>query len=86
MLTKLDYNYLEPDVQESEEEFEELEKGENCPPEEDEDSRNELTERYFSPRFIRYYFKPNFLRLKHVGATMEFVVGAKPVKKFRMIE
>ncbi|KAI6215518.1 GMP-PDE-delta domain-containing protein [Aphelenchoides besseyi] len=40
----------------------------------------------FSPRFIRYYFKPSFLRLKHVGATMEFVVGDQPVKKFRMIE
>lgn len=40
----------------------------------------------FSPRFIRYYFKPSFLRLRNVGATMEFVVGAKPVSKFRMIE
>ncbi|KAI6220079.1 hypothetical protein M3Y99_01619500 [Aphelenchoides fujianensis] len=42
--------------------------------------------RPFSPRFIRYYFKPSFLRLKHVGATMEFCVGSQPVKKFRMIE
>lgn len=39
-----------------------------------------------TPRFIRYYFKPSFLTLKHVGATMEFVVGDKPVNKFRMIE
>lgn len=39
-----------------------------------------------SPRFIRYYFKPSFLRLKHIGATMEFVVGNKAVNKFRMIE
>ena len=26
------------------------------------------------------------LQLKHVGATMEFVVGARPVRNFRMIE
>ncbi|CAD5225455.1 unnamed protein product [Bursaphelenchus xylophilus] len=40
----------------------------------------------FSPRFIRYYFKPSFLQLKNVGATMEFSVGDMPVNKFRMIE
>jgi len=40
----------------------------------------------FTPRFIRYYFKPSFLRLKNIGATMEFVVGTKPVSRFRMIE
>ncbi|CAD5218134.1 unnamed protein product [Bursaphelenchus okinawaensis] len=40
----------------------------------------------FSPRFIRYYFKSSFLQLKNVGATMEFIVGDKPVHKFRMIE
>jgi len=40
----------------------------------------------FTPRFIRYYFKPSFLRLKNIGATMEFVVGDKAVEKFRMIE
>lgn len=40
----------------------------------------------FTPRFIRYYFKPSFLRLRHIGATMEFVVGNKPINNFRMIE
>lgn len=65
--------------------MEENENEENCQPDDDE-RNNELTESYFSPRFIRYYFKPDFLRLKHVGATMEFVVGTKPVNKFRMIE
>ncbi|XP_052073888.1 protein unc-119 homolog B-A-like [Mytilus californianus] len=37
-------------------------------------------------RFVRYQFTPQFLRLKTVGATVEFVVGDKPVSKFRMIE
>lgn len=37
-------------------------------------------------RFVRYHFTPQFLRLKTVGATVEFVVGNKPVKDFRMIE
>jgi len=37
-------------------------------------------------RFVRYQFTPQFLRLKHVGATVEFTVGEKPVNKFRMIE
>jgi len=37
-------------------------------------------------RFVRYQFTPQFLRLKHVGATVEFTVGEKPVSKFRMIE
>ncbi|VIO90827.1 Uncharacterized protein BM_BM11378 [Brugia malayi] len=37
-------------------------------------------------RFVRYQFTPAFLLLKHVGATVEFNVGSKPVNKFRMIE
>lgn len=37
-------------------------------------------------RFVRYQFTPQFLKLKTVGATVEFVVGEKEVKKFRMIE
>lgn len=37
-------------------------------------------------RFVRYQFTPQFLKLKTVGATVEFVVGDKPVSKFRMIE
>jgi hypothetical protein len=56
-------------------------------PEEEENSEeNKEDSAQFSPRFIRYYFKPSFLHLKHVGATMEFLVGDKPVRKFRMIE
>lgn len=63
-----------------------------CLEEEDEEEatggvENETEEdKCYSPRFIRYYFKPSFLRLRNVGATMEFVVGDKPVSKFRMIE
>ncbi|KAJ8316424.1 hypothetical protein KUTeg_006438 [Tegillarca granosa] len=37
-------------------------------------------------RFVRYQFTPQFLKLKNVGATVEFVVGDRPVNKFRMIE
>eukprot|EP00095_Tigriopus_kingsejongensis_P003053 snap_masked-scaffold101_size371023-processed-gene-0.10 protein:Tk03053 transcript:snap_masked-scaffold101_size371023-processed-gene-0.10-mRNA-1 annotation:"hypothetical protein BRAFLDRAFT_89535" len=37
-------------------------------------------------RFVRYQFTPEFLKLRHVGATVEFTVGPKPVKDFRMIE
>ncbi|XP_015596543.1 protein unc-119 homolog [Cephus cinctus] len=37
-------------------------------------------------RFVRYQFTPQFLKLKTVGATVEFMVGARPVNKFRMIE
>ncbi|KRT78965.1 hypothetical protein AMK59_8030 [Oryctes borbonicus] len=39
-----------------------------------------------SGRFVRYQFTPQFLKLKTVGATVEFTVGSKPVNKFRMIE
>nr|CAG4643491.1 EOG090X0D9B [Ilyocryptus agilis] len=39
-----------------------------------------------SGRFVRYQFTPQFLKLKTVGATVEFVVGDKPVNSFRMIE
>ncbi|KAJ8887229.1 hypothetical protein PR048_013444, partial [Dryococelus australis] len=37
-------------------------------------------------RFVRYQFTPQFLKLKTVGATVEFTVGSKAVSKFRMIE
>uniref|UniRef100_A0A915M370 GMP phosphodiesterase delta subunit domain-containing protein n=1 Tax=Meloidogyne javanica TaxID=6303 RepID=A0A915M370_MELJA len=53
---------------------------------EEEPTDNHDDEKTFTPRFIRYYFKPSFLRLRHIGATMEFVVGDKPVSNFRMIE
>ncbi|XP_026476967.1 protein unc-119 homolog [Ctenocephalides felis] len=39
-----------------------------------------------SGRFVRYQFTPQFLKLKTVGATVEFTVGQFPVKRFRMIE
>ncbi|XP_055592056.1 protein unc-119 homolog [Uranotaenia lowii] len=37
-------------------------------------------------RYVRYQFTPQFLKLKTVGATVEFTVGNKSVKNFRMIE
>ncbi|GLV37074.1 unc-119 [Carabus blaptoides fortunei] len=37
-------------------------------------------------RFVRYQFTPQFLKLKTVGATVEFTVGSRPVNRFRMIE
>jgi len=35
---------------------------------------------------VRYQFTPQFLKLKTVGATIEFLVGPKPINNFRMIE
>ncbi|XP_075248993.1 protein unc-119-like [Convolutriloba macropyga] len=37
-------------------------------------------------RFVRYHFSPQFLRLKQVGATIEFSIGDKALNKFRMVE
>ncbi|XP_055327540.1 protein unc-119 homolog B-like [Paramacrobiotus metropolitanus] len=37
-------------------------------------------------RFVRYHFTPSFLKLRSVGATVEFTVGDKPLTHFRMIE
>ncbi|KAJ7996113.1 hypothetical protein DPEC_G00233710 [Dallia pectoralis] len=37
-------------------------------------------------RFVRYQFTPAFLRLRQVGATVEFTVGEMPIENFRMIE
>ncbi|XP_055532773.1 protein unc-119 homolog isoform X2 [Wyeomyia smithii] len=37
-------------------------------------------------RYVRYQFTPQFLKLKTVGATVEFTVGSRSVKNFRMIE
>lgn len=37
-------------------------------------------------RFVRYQFTPAFLRLRQVGATVEFTVGDIPINNFRMIE
>lgn len=39
-----------------------------------------------SARYVRYRFAPNFLKLKTVGATVEFKVGEIPIHHFRMIE
>ncbi|XP_043943859.1 protein unc-119 homolog B-like [Protopterus annectens] len=48
------------------------------------DSENKVHET--SGCFIRYRFAPSFLKLKEVGATLEFMVGQKALKNFRMIE
>ncbi|KXJ27853.1 protein unc-119 homolog B [Exaiptasia diaphana] len=37
-------------------------------------------------RFVRYKFTSDFLRLKTVGATVEFTVGDQPIQSFRMVE
>ncbi|KAA3675423.1 uncharacterized protein DEA37_0008037 [Paragonimus westermani] len=39
-----------------------------------------------SNRCVRYNFAPNFLRLRMVGAAVEFSVGSNPIKEFKMIE
>ncbi|XP_075754191.1 protein unc-119 homolog B [Pelodiscus sinensis] len=51
---------------------------------EDEDDSGEVDTS--AGRFVRYQFTPAFLRLRTVGATVEFTVGDKPVSNFRMIE
>lgn len=51
---------------------------------EDDDDNSELDAS--AGRFVRYQFTPAFLRLRTVGATVEFTVGEKPVSNFRMIE
>ncbi|KAF8764520.1 protein unc-119 homolog B-like [Argiope bruennichi] len=59
------------------------------PPEEDDLDYRDHEQEEADPnagRFVRYQFTPQFLKLKTVGATVEFTVGEKPVNKFRMIE
>lgn len=50
------------------------------------DSEESIYEDINAGRFVRYQFTPHFLELKTVGATIEFLVGPKPVNNFRMIE
>ncbi|GBN36199.1 Protein unc-119 B [Araneus ventricosus] len=59
------------------------------PPEDDDLDYRDQEQEEADPnagRFVRYQFTPQFLKLKTVGATVEFTVGEKPVNKFRMIE
>lgn len=59
------------------------------PPDDDDVTDDEQDQEDTDPnagRFVRYQFTPQFLKLKTVGATVEFTVGDKPVNKFRMIE
>lgn len=57
------------------------------PPDDEEDAEIEQEESDPNAgRFVRYQFTPQFLKLKTVGATVEFTIGNKPVNKFRMIE
>ncbi|XP_021333874.1 protein unc-119 homolog B isoform X1 [Danio rerio] len=51
--------------------------------EEDDENRDADTS---AGRFVRYQFTPAFLKLRTVGATVEFTVGDQPVTNFRMIE
>jgi hypothetical protein len=37
-------------------------------------------------RTIRYHFGPDFLKLRAVGSTLQFKVGPKEVRNFKMIE
>lgn len=55
-----------------------------CKP--DENSKIDLSQLSDECRFIRYNFASSFLKLKNVGAMVEFTVGDKPVQKFSMIE
>ena len=37
-------------------------------------------------RLIRYHFGPDFLRLRALGSTLQFKVGPRELRNFRMIE
>ncbi|XP_028822090.1 protein unc-119 homolog B-like isoform X1 [Denticeps clupeoides] len=63
----------------------EIAKPPNCAEQEDEDDEGGEGDSS-SGRFVRYQFTPAFLRLRTVGATVEFTVGDRPVSSFRMIE
>lgn len=39
-----------------------------------------------APRTVKYQFGPQFFNLGVIGTTLEFRVGAKPIKKFVIIE
>ncbi|XP_062854770.1 protein unc-119 homolog B [Trichomycterus rosablanca] len=52
---------------------------------EDEDEEN-VDADTSTGRFVRYQFTSAFLKLRTVGATVEFTVGDRPVSNFRMIE
>lgn len=57
------------------------------PPDDDEDAETDQEESDPNAgRFVRYQFTPQFLKLRTVGATVEFTIGNKAVNKFRMIE
>ncbi len=56
------------------------------PPAHDEDGESNGSADPNVGRFVRYQFTSEFLKLRTVGATVEFTVGAKPVANFRMIE
>uniref|UniRef100_A0AC35TMR9 GMP_PDE_delta domain-containing protein n=1 Tax=Rhabditophanes sp. KR3021 TaxID=114890 RepID=A0AC35TMR9_9BILA len=49
---------------------------------------SELEQFLTSPksRFVRYQFSRKFLKLKDIGAYIEFKVGDEPIKNFEMIE
>nr|XP_043879058.1 protein unc-119 homolog B-like [Solea senegalensis] len=55
------------------------------PPHADDDEENREADSS-TGRFVRYQFTPAFLRLRTVGATVEFTVGNRPLNNFRMIE
>ncbi|EDM13906.1 similar to Unc-119 protein homolog (Retinal protein 4) (RRG4) (predicted), isoform CRA_a [Rattus norvegicus] len=58
-----------------------------CISDQDQDTEEESVDVDISVgRFVRYQFTPAFLRLRTVGATVEFTVGDRPVTGFRMIE
>ncbi|XP_003385192.1 PREDICTED: protein unc-119 homolog B-like [Amphimedon queenslandica] len=49
-------------------------------------SPDDKSEKDDESRFVRYHFPIPFLDLKTLGATIEFTVGDREVKDFRMIE
>jgi len=56
------------------------------PPHLNEDNSNSDSSDPNAGRFVRYHFTPEFLRLRKVGATVDFSVGTKAINEFRMVE
>ncbi|XP_065116157.2 protein unc-119 homolog B [Paramisgurnus dabryanus] len=62
----------------------EIAKPPHCDPDEEDEENGDAD--ISAGRFVRYQFTPAFLKLRTVGATVEFTVGDRPVNNFRMIE
>lgn len=50
------------------------------------EAEDEVVEGEEEVRLIRYHFGPDFLKLRALGSTLQFKVGGRELRNFRMIE